>query len=92
MKKQRLPRGWTEKRIRELAAHHDQQTEEEQAAEIEAALTQEDQTLMVVPTHLVFLATKLALNCSCRYAEWEGGVVSRHKPGRWACVDVDRLR
>ncbi|MFZ1006061.1 MAG: hypothetical protein WAN65_04445, partial [Candidatus Sulfotelmatobacter sp.] len=31
---------------------------------------------------LVFLATKLALNCSCRYADWEGGVVSRHKPGK----------
>jgi hypothetical protein len=53
MKKQRLPRGWTEKRIRELAAHQDQQTEEEQAAEIEAALSAKDQTLMVVPTQLV---------------------------------------
>jgi hypothetical protein len=53
MKKQRLPRGWTEKRIRELAAHHDQQTEAEQAAEIEAALSKKDQTLMVVPTELV---------------------------------------
>jgi hypothetical protein len=53
MKKQRLPRGWTQNRIRELAAHHDQQTEEEQAAEIEAALSTEDQTLMVVPTELV---------------------------------------
>lgn len=53
MKKQRLPRGWTEKRIRELAAHHDNQTEEEQAAEIEAALAREDQTMMMVPTELV---------------------------------------
>lgn len=53
MKKQRLPQGWTEKSIRELAAYHDQQTEEEQAAEIEAALSSKDQTLMVVPTELV---------------------------------------
>ncbi len=53
MKKQRLPRGWTEKRIRELAAHHDQQTEEEQAGELEAALSAKDQTIMVVPTKLV---------------------------------------
>ena len=53
MKKQRLPRGWTEKRVRDLAAHHDQQSEEEQAAEIEAALSAKDQTLMVVPTELV---------------------------------------
>jgi len=53
MKKQRLPHGWTEKSIRDLAAHHDRQTEGEQAAEIEAALAKEGQTLMVVPTHLV---------------------------------------
>jgi hypothetical protein len=53
MKKQRLPRGWTEKRIRELANHHDRQTEEEQAAEIEGALSAKDQTLMMVPTSLV---------------------------------------
>jgi hypothetical protein len=53
MKKQRLPRGWTQKRIRELATHHDRQTEEEQAAEIEAALSAKDQTLMMVPTELV---------------------------------------
>jgi hypothetical protein len=39
MKKQRLPEGWTEKRIRALAAHHDQQTEEQQAAEIDAAFS-----------------------------------------------------
>ena len=53
MKKQRLPRGWTEKRIRELADHHDHQSDEEQAAEIEAALSAKDQTVMVVPTKLV---------------------------------------
>ncbi len=53
MKKQRLPRGWTEKRIRELAARHDQQTEDEQAAEIKAALSAEGQTVLVVPTELV---------------------------------------
>jgi hypothetical protein len=53
MKKQRLPRGWTEKRVRELAAHHDRLTEDEQAAEIEAAVSAKDQTLMVVPTELV---------------------------------------
>jgi hypothetical protein len=53
MKKQRLPRGWTERDIRELAAAHDRQTEAEQAEEIEAALSAKDQTLMVVPTKLV---------------------------------------
>jgi hypothetical protein len=53
MKKQRLPRGWTEKRTRELAAHHDQQTEGERVAEIEEALSAKDQTVTVVPTELV---------------------------------------
>jgi tRNA1(Val) A37 N6-methylase TrmN6 len=53
MKKQRLPRGWTEKQIRDLATYHDSMTEEEQAAEIEAALTEEGQTLLLVPTELV---------------------------------------
>jgi hypothetical protein len=53
MKKQRLPQGWTEKRIRALAAHHDLQNEEEQAAEIEAAMSSKDQTVIVVPTDLV---------------------------------------
>jgi hypothetical protein len=51
--KQRLPRGWSEKRVRELAAHHDSQTEKEQAAEIEAAVNDQECTLMVVPTRLV---------------------------------------
>jgi hypothetical protein len=53
MKKQRLPREWTEKLIRELGDHHDRQTEEEQAADIEGALLAKDQTLMLVPTALV---------------------------------------
>lgn len=53
MTKQRLPRGWTQKRIRELAKHHDSLTEDEQAEEIEAALAQTGQTVMVVPTKFV---------------------------------------
>jgi hypothetical protein len=53
MRKQRLPAGWSERRIRELAAYHDSQSEEEQAAEIETAVNRKDQTLMMVPTALV---------------------------------------
>jgi hypothetical protein len=53
MKKQKPPPGWTEKGIRELAAYYDSQTEQEQAAEIEAALKDEDHTVMVVPTKKV---------------------------------------
>ena len=53
MKKQRLPRGWTEKRIRELAEYHDRLTEQEQVAEIEASLAPKGQTVIVVPTKFV---------------------------------------
>jgi hypothetical protein len=59
MKKQRLPKGWTEEQIRKLAEHYDNQTDEEQAAEIDAALNEENQTVMVVPTELVPEIVKL---------------------------------
>ncbi len=52
-KKQKLPRGWTEERIRKLAEHYDNQTEDEQAAEIEAAWKAENVTMVAVPTELV---------------------------------------
>lgn len=52
-KKQKLPPGWTEQRIRKLAEHYDNQTEDEQVAEIEAAFQAEGHTVMVVPTELV---------------------------------------
>ena len=52
-KKQKYPAGWDEERVRKLAEHYDNQTEDEQAAEIEAALTEENHTVMVVPTELV---------------------------------------
>lgn len=58
-KKQKLPRGWTEERIRKLAEYHDDQSEEEQAAEIEAAFAKKDHTVMVVPTKLVPAIQKL---------------------------------
>lgn len=53
MKKQRLPKGWTEAKIRNLAEYHDNLTEDQQAAEIEAAFADEHQTLMAVPVELV---------------------------------------
>jgi hypothetical protein len=53
MKRQKLPRGWNEKRVREVIAHYENQTEEEQAAEIEAALKPENITMVAVPTDLV---------------------------------------
>lgn len=51
-KKQKYPAGWDEQRIRKLAEHYDNQTEDEQVAEHEAAMRAEG-TVMVVPTDLV---------------------------------------
>jgi hypothetical protein len=59
MKKQRLPKGWTEEQIRKLAEHHDNMTEDQQVAEIEASLNDENQTMMMVPTELVPAIVKL---------------------------------
>src|SRR5580658_9588431 len=52
-KKQKYPVGWDEERIRKLAEHYDNQTEDEQVAEHEAAFQAENQTVMAVPTELV---------------------------------------
>ena len=52
-KKQRLPKGWTEEKIRKLAEYHDNLTEDEQVAEIEAAMNAEGETLIAVPTELI---------------------------------------
>jgi hypothetical protein len=53
MSQQKYPPGWDEKRIREVLAHYEGQTDDEQFAEIEAARKAEGITLMAVPTELV---------------------------------------
>ena len=58
-KKQKYPPGWDEKRVRKLAEHYDNQSEDEQVAEHEAALHAEGQTIMAVPTELVPEIVKL---------------------------------
>lgn len=58
-KKQQYPPGWDEARVRKLAEHYDQQTDDEAVAEIEAALNDKNQTLMMVPTELVPKIVKL---------------------------------
>jgi len=57
--KQKLPCGWTEKKIRELIEYYEGQSEEEQVAEHEAAYQAPDQTMMGVPTELVPEVRKL---------------------------------
>jgi hypothetical protein len=51
--KQKFPPGWDEKRVLELIAHYESQTEDEEFADIEAARAAEDITLMAIPTELV---------------------------------------
>jgi len=58
-KKQKLPRGWTEKKICELIDYYENQSEEGQVAEHEAAHHSADQTMMGVPTDLVPEVRKL---------------------------------
>jgi len=58
-KRQAYPAGWDEARVRKLAEHYDNQTEDEQVAEHEAAFRAEGQTVMVVPTELVPAIVKL---------------------------------
>jgi hypothetical protein len=53
MSSQKFPPGWDEARVREVLNHYENQTEDEQFAEIEAAREAEGVTLMAVPTELV---------------------------------------
>jgi hypothetical protein len=53
MKKQQFPPGWDEQRVKDVIAHYENQTEDEEFAEIEAAREAEDVTLMAIPTELV---------------------------------------
>ena len=52
-KRQDLPRGWDEERVRRVLAHYENQSEDEAVAEDEAAFKTEGQTVMIVPTDLV---------------------------------------
>jgi len=53
MSQPKFPPGWDEERIRQVLAHYENQTEDEQFAEIEAAHEAADVTMMAVPTELV---------------------------------------
>ena len=51
--RQRFPRGWNEKRVREVIDYYDKQTEDEELAEYEAGMKISGQALMLVPAELV---------------------------------------
>ncbi len=52
MSDKNFPPGWDEQRVRDVLAHYESQTEDEQFAEIEAAIDSEEITMMAVPTKL----------------------------------------
>ena len=53
MKQSKYPPGWDEKRVEEVLANYESQTEEEALAEDEAAFEAAGQTVMEIPTELV---------------------------------------
>jgi len=54
-----LPKGWTAKRVREVAAYYDNQSDEAAIAEAEAQYNAIDYTMMQIPNKLVPAVRKL---------------------------------
>lgn len=48
-----FPKGWDEERVRRLVGHYDEQTDEQAAAEDEAALDSVDCSYVEVPVELL---------------------------------------
>ena len=59
MKKNKFPQGWDEKKVRKVISFYEQQTEEEAAAEDEAAFGNQNKTLIEVPKELLPAIRKL---------------------------------
>jgi uncharacterized membrane protein YkvA (DUF1232 family) len=51
--KQKFPRGWNQKRVEQVIAYYDRQTEDEELAEYEEGMKIEGLTVMLVPSDLV---------------------------------------
>ncbi len=47
-----FPKGWNEKRVRDVLAHYENQNEDRQFAEIEAAQELDDTIMMAIPVKL----------------------------------------
>jgi hypothetical protein len=56
---QEFPAGWNAKKVLAVIAHYDRQTDEEAAAEIEAASEAADETWMSVPAEFVGVVKRL---------------------------------
>ena len=59
MKSNRFPPGWDEKRVHQVLAHYETQTEKEAVAEDEVASEDLSKTLMEVPTELAPMVREL---------------------------------
>jgi hypothetical protein len=53
MREEKIPGGWDEEGLRQILAHYDGQTEDEQFAEIEASQGAEGISMMALPTDLL---------------------------------------
>jgi len=53
MKRNRFPPGWDDERVRRVLAHYETQTDEEAAAEDEAAFKGKRRTVVEVPVELM---------------------------------------
>jgi hypothetical protein len=53
MKQSKFPPGWDEERVRDVLEHYERQTDDEAAAEDEAAFESETETFIQVPNELV---------------------------------------
>ena len=61
MKKNKLPAGWDERRVRRVIGHYESQTEDQAVAEDEAIYTDPDQAIMSVPKDLAPKVRELIL-------------------------------
>jgi hypothetical protein len=59
MKESKLPKGWDEARVRRVLDHYESQTDEEAAAEHDAAHNSREHTLMQIPVDLVPIVREL---------------------------------
>ena len=53
MKKNQFPPGWSEKKVRQLLAYYEKQTEEEAVAEDEAVFADNQETVIQIPWELL---------------------------------------
>ncbi len=59
MKKDKLPKGWTENKVARVLKHYEKQSEADAVAEDEAAYRNRKESVMVVPIKLVPAVRKL---------------------------------